>query len=282
MRLLTYRTPMDPASPTRAGRLDGDQIVPLDATDVGALLADPDWRQRAEGAQGKGQALADADLAPLVPRPAKVLCVGHNYRAHIAEMHAEVPEYPTLFAKFARALVGANDDIVLPSVSDTVDWEVELTVVVGRPLRQATTRQAEEAIAGFTVGNDVSVRDWQRRTPQWLQGKTFESTTPIGPTLVTPDEVDFARDLRVRTEVDGEQMQESSTADMLFKPGEILAYASQVLTLDPGDLILTGTPSGVGSGRDPQVFLRDGQVLRTAIEGLGACINRCVKQRSHP
>jgi acylpyruvate hydrolase len=162
-------------------------------------------------------------------------------------------------------------------VSKEADWEAELAVVVGRTVRDATPAQAREAIAGYTVLNDVSIRDYQWRTRQWLAGKTFEATTPAGPVLVTPDEVDHARDLRITCEVDGEVMQHSRTSDLVFRPEDIMSYVSEIITLDPGDLIATGTPGGVGAARDPQVFLRAGQTLRTAVEGIGELVNVCVE-----
>jgi len=188
-----------------------------------------------------------------------------------------VPAHPTIFAKYARALIGARDPIMLPAVSDKVDWEVELAVVVGQPVRRADEAAARDAIAGSTILNDVSVRDWQFRTNQFLQGKTFESTTPLGPTLVTTDEIDFADGLEVRCEVDGETMQTGNTSDLLFPPVELIRYLSTIFTLDPGDIIATGTPSGVGAGRTPEVYLRSGQTVRTTIEGLGELVNKCVK-----
>src|SRR2546430_3637020 len=199
---------------------------------------------------------AQADFAPVVTSPSKVICVGLNYRSHILETGRELPEYPTLFAKFAETLMGPRDDLVIPSVSERVDWEVELGVVIGRPVYRATPTEAKGAIAGYTVVNDVSMRDWQRRTLQWLQGKMFEHSTPAGPYLVTPGDVGDAADLEVRCEVDGEIMQQSRTSDLLFKPAEIVAYASQAITLRPGDLFATGTPGGVGNARKPPVYLR--------------------------
>lgn len=279
MRICTIRT----GTGTRAARIDGDHVVPLDAPDVGALLAAAadggrDWRDDAGRDAGEAIALADADLAPLVPRPPKIVCVGHNYKAHIAEMGAEIPTHPTLFAKFAPALVGARDPVVLPRVSQRVDWEVELAVVVARPARHASEVEAAAAIAGYTVANDVSVRDWQRRTPQWLAGKTFAQTTPLGPALVSGDEVDDARDLAVRCAVDDREVQASTTADLLFRPPALVAYLSMILPLEPGDVLLTGTPSGVGAGRTPPEFLTPGVTLHTAIAGLGACANPCVAE----
>ncbi len=274
MRFATIRTDQG----TTAARLDGDVLVPLDAADVGEMLAGGGPGRPREGA--RPEPAAEADFASVVTRPGKVICVGLNYRAHILETGRELPEYPTLFAKFADTLLGPRDDLVLPSVSDRVDWEVELGVVIGRPVYRATPAQAAAAIAGYTVVNDVSMRDWQARTLQWLQGKMFEHSTPAGPYLVTPDEVGDAADLEVRCEVDGAVMQQSRTSDLLFKPAEIVAYASQAITLKPGDLIATGTPGGVGNARKPPVYLRPGNVLRTWIEGLGECVNHCVAEKA--
>jgi acylpyruvate hydrolase len=276
MRFATIRTP----DGTTAARLDGDVLVPLAAADVGALLADGGGPAAAERAGAAPVPASEARFATLVPQPSKVLCVGLNYRSHILETGRDLPEYPTLFAKFAQTLLGARDDLVLPSVSGRVDWEVELGVVIGRPIYRATRDEAAAAIAGYTVTNDVSMRDWQRRTLQWLQGKMFERSTPVGPYLVTGDEVGDAADLEVRCEVDGAVMQQSRTSDLLFGPAEIAAYASQAITLLPGDLLLTGTPGGVGDARKPPVYLQPGQTLRTVVEGLGECVNRCVPDQA--
>ena len=274
MRLVTIRT----AGGTRAGRVEGDQLIELDATDVGALLAGGEAAMRsAASADGPRHDYATADLAPLIPNPPKIICVGQNYMAHIAEMGSQPPDYPTLFAKYTRALVGPRDDIVLPKVSDNIDWEVELAIVIGKEARHVSGDAAMDAVAGWTILNDVSVRDFQRRTQQFLQGKTFEKSTPLGPMLVTRDEID-ASDLRLTTEVDGQIMQDSSTADLLFKPVDIVSYISQIISLEPGDVIATGTPSGVGAGRKPPVWLKPGQTMITRVQGLGEQVNRCVKE----
>jgi acylpyruvate hydrolase len=274
MRLLTFRS----NGGTRAGRLDGDQVVELEDADVGALLARGSaGLADARTASGPGRLLADLDLAPVIVDPPKIICVGQNYLAHIQEQGAAVPDYPTLFNKFRRTLVGPNDEIVLPRISEEVDWEVELTIVIGSHARHVSGAAAEEAIFGYTVMNDTSIRDWQRRTTQWMQGKAFESSTPLGPVVVSRDEVD-ANNLRLWTEVDGQRMQDSSTSDLIFKPAEVVAYCSQVFTLEPGDVIATGTPSGVGFARKPPVFLQPGQTVRCAVEGIGELVNRAVKE----
>lgn len=276
MRLATVRT----GDGTRAARVESDRLLLLPAPDVGSLLATAASGRGLESVASleptKEIAFANASFAPLVPHPEKIFCVGLNYRAHILEMSRELPEYPTLFAKFASSLIGAHDDLVLPSVSRAVDWEVELGVVIGRRIRRGTLEQAREAIAGYTIVNDVSMRDWQARTTQFLQGKTFDSSTPVGPVLVTGDEIGDGEDLEVRCEVDGVVMQRGRTSDLLFGSAEIVSYISQFAALVPGDLISTGTPGGVGAGRNPQVFLAPGQLLTTAVEGIGSCANRCV------
>jgi acylpyruvate hydrolase len=280
MRLVTIRTPEG----THAGRIEGDEVVQFDAADVGALLATgPDWADRAADALGRRHPLDDVDLAPVVPRPPKIVCLGLNYQSHIDETHSTRPAHPTYFAKFARALIGARDPIVLPAVSDMVDWEVELALVIGRPARHVIEAEAAQYVAGVTVANDISVRDWQHRSSQLLAGKTFEGTTPVGPALVTLDELPGGwRDLVVRCEVDGTVMQEGHTSELLFSPEEIIADLSRIVTLEPGDLVLTGTPSGVGRSRTPPVFLREGQTVRTVIDGVGELSNRCVAEQGVP
>jgi acylpyruvate hydrolase len=280
MRLATIRRP---DGTTLAARVDGDELVPLPYPDVAALLAEPGWREAAASAAGDRLALDEADLAPVV-RPPKVICVGLNYRSHIEEMGRAFPDHPTLFIKFADTLTGPYDDLVVPRASAEVDWEVELGVVIGRPARNLDEAGAAACIAGYTVVNDISMRDWQWRTTQWDQGKNFEASTPVGPFLVTGDEIgdpegEGTVDLEVTCRVDGQTMQTARTGDLLFKPATIVAYVSQFTTLRPGDLIATGTPGGVGAGRDPKVFLAPGQVLETAIEGIGACRNLMVEDK---
>ena len=276
MQLVTVRN----GNGTTAGRIDGDGIVFLPFGDVGELLASgPDWPTRA-GADGQRVPLDGADLAPVVPRPSKVFCVGLNYLRHVQESGGTVPSHPTLFAKFSDALTGPYDEIVLPNASQSVDWEAELVAVIGRPVRNGSEAEAAAAIAGFSIGNDVSMRDWQRRTTQFLQGKTWEASSPVGPALVTSDDVGGVRpDLAVTCLVDGQVMQDARTADLLFDAVAVVSYASTIMTLRPGDLIFTGTPDGVGAARTPPVFLQDGQVVTTRIEGLGEMVNTFVAEK---
>ncbi|WP_265293410.1 fumarylacetoacetate hydrolase family protein [Streptomyces sp. SHP 1-2] len=274
MKLATLRT----ADGTRAVRLDGDVLIDLGHADLGELLARPDWRTLAATASGPAHPADGADFAPVVPAPSKVICVGHNYTNHIKEMGRDLPDYPTLFPKFAETLIGAHDDIAKPAETDALDWEVELAVVIGAQVRRADEQQAADAIAGFTVMNDISVRDWQFRTIEWTQGKIWEASTPVGPYLVTPDEVGGVRPaLQVTTTVDGTVMQQDDTGTLLFDPVFLVQYISTVITLRPGDIIATGTPAGVGNARDPKVFLLPGQSVTTEITGLGACVNTVVE-----
>ena len=273
MRLATIRT----AAGHRAVRVDGERAVETGDADVRGLLERPDWRAHAAAAAGPVHDVAGLDYAPLVPSPEKIICVGLNYRDHVLEMGNELPRHPTVFAKFAPALVGAHDDIVLPRVSDMVDWEAELTVVIGTPVRHADPDTARAAIAGYTVLNDVSVRDYQNRTKQFLQGKTFERSTPIGPWLVTADEVPDGG-LPISTVLDGETVQDSTTAELVFSPVDLVVYLSAIVTLNPGDVIATGTPGGVGHARRPPRYLTDGAELVTSIGGVGELRNRCRRE----
>ena len=275
-----------PAGPTAAVRIEGDVAVEVGHADVGALLATPGWRAAAAAADGPRHALADlapTAWAPPVLRPSKIVCVGLNYRNHILEMGRELPAHPTLFAKFAEALIGPYDPITLPAhAADAVDWEGELAVVVGAPARRLDETAAAAAIAGYAVLNDVTMRDYQYRTAQWLQGKTFEATTPFGPWLTVTDVPDGSPvrppSGELRTEVDGEVVQRVGVDDMVFGPAALVAYVSHVVTLNPGDVIATGTPGGVGHARTRARYLRPGQVLTTTVEGLGSLRNDVVAE----
>jgi acylpyruvate hydrolase len=259
-----------------AARVEGDEALLLDAADVGELL------RQLGGTEGLDRvnpvdrvAWADVTVLPVVPRPDKVMCIGQNYQAHIAEVGATTPEYPTVFAKYRGALIGHGNPIMIPAISERLDWEVELVAVIGRTVRNAGADEAAAAIAGYTVGNDISARDLQGRTSQWLQGKTCEATTPVGPWLTTADVTGVEPDLAISCAIDGVVRQSSRTSDMLFKPVHLVSYLSQVITLEPGDLIFTGTPAGVGQGLKPPVFLSDGQVVVSTIERIGTLENPC-------
>ncbi len=262
---------------TAAVRVEDEALVEVGRPDVGSLLADPEGMSTAATADGPRHEPGGARFATLVTRPSKVVCVGLNYRTHIQEMGRDLPAYPTLFSKFADALIGATDDIVKPAETAELDWEVELAVVIGGRVRRATTIEAEAAIAGFTIFNDISCRDWQFRTSEWLQGKSWDSTTPVGPWLVTPDEVGGVRPaLAVRCDVDGTTMQKDNTGDLLFDPVALVEYVSTMIRLNPGDIIATGTPGGVGHARRPPIYLTGGETVVTEIEGLGRLENRVV------
>jgi acylpyruvate hydrolase len=278
MRLGTLRSD----GSTVAVRIDADEAVQIDGfVDVGALLRTPDWRTLAESADGRRRSLASIDAAswasPVIA-PTKIVCVGLNYRNHILEMGRELPEFPTLFAKFAESLIGPNDPIALPPEAAThVDWEGELAVVIGRRTRRVDPDAAGESIAGYAVFNDVTMRDFQYRTTEWLQGKSWEASSPLGPLVVTADE--WSPGPTLQTAVDGETVQSVSTADLVFDPTALVSYISQIFTLQPGDIIATGTPGGVGHARKPPRYLEAGSVLETTIEGLGAQRNAVIREQ---
>jgi acylpyruvate hydrolase len=223
-------------------------------------------------------ALADLRLLPVVPHPGKVVCMGLNYREHVAEGVYEVPDYPALFSKFAETLVAAGDPVLIPPESSAVDYEGELAFVVGRRVRRASGRAALDAVAGYTVANDVTMRDYQYRTHQWLPGKNWADSTPLGPFLVTPDEVGDAGELDIRLELNGERMQEGNTRQFIFDIPAIIATISEFIPLAPGDVVLTGTPSGVGYRREPKVLLSDGDRVVVEIERVGRLENPVVAE----
>ena len=274
MKLATIRT----AQGTRAVRVDGAVGVDLGAADLGDVLARSGWAEAAAKASEPAYALAEATFAPLVGRPSKVVCVGLNYKTHIEEMGRPVPEYPTLFPKWADCLIGATDDVVRPDETAEFDWEAELTIVIGKPVRRASEQEAADAIAGFTALNDASCRDWQFRTREWTQGKNWDSSTPVGPVLVTPDELPggVRPSLRIGATLNGEVVQDDTTADLVFDPVALVQYVSTMIRLNPGDMIATGTPGGVGHARKPPRYLVPGDEIVVEIEGIGRLTNRVV------
>ena len=266
MKLATLRTD----GTTTAARLDGDTYTEIAGyADVGALLAQPDWHDIAAAAEGVQRKADAVELDTVVPNPSKVLCVGLNYRSHIEEMGRDLPEYPTLFAKFADTLTGPNDQVTAVAEDKELDWEGELVVVIGRTADRVSEADASDCIAGYTAANDISMRGYQFRTKEWLQGKIWARSTPIGPVLVTADEMDLDT-ATLRTTVNGATMQQHAIADLLFKPAYLVSYLSTILPLRPGDLILTGTPGGVGRARTPRVYLEPGDVVEVTIDGIGA------------
>lgn len=250
-------------------RVDGERTVLLDVPDaLAARLAGESARETGESAT------ADTHFVCTSPTTQHILCIGLNYRTHIEQLGRPMPDYPAVFAKFPSTLTGPRDRIALPMISERVQGEVELTVVIGEPARRLATEQAATVIAGYTIANDVSLRDWQHRTGEALQGKVADRTTPIGPFLVTPDEADDAMGLELTLTVDDVTWQKGNTSDMLFRPAALVAYCSTFLTLQPGDLILTGTPGTTSAAAD----LSAGSVMTTSIEGLGAAVNPLTRE----
>ena len=240
-----------------------------------------DWQHRAWKALSHGPVRHKADTATLlapVPDPRKIICLGLNYSDHAAESGMEPPPEPVLFSKYPTTLIGHGANIVLPPESDQVDYEAELVVVIGRGGRHIPRERAMEHVAGYTVGHDVSARDWQLNKPgkQWMAGKTFDTFAPMGPALVTTDEIPDPQALGIRLRLNGQTMQDSSTSQLIFPVDYIVVYLSKIMTLEPGDLIFTGTPPGVGMARKPPVWLKAGDVVEVEIDGLGVLRNTVV------
>lgn len=220
---------------------------------------------------------SDVKIEAPILNPGKIVCVGHNYREHILEMGRELPPYPVVFAKFGNTIIGPQDEIPFFPVSEQLDYEAEFAFVIGKRARNVSQDNALDYVAGYTVANDVTYRDIQRRTLQWLQGKTVEGSLPLGPWLITADELGDPAGLEVVLTVNGEERQRSNTANLVFTVPYLVEFLSNLMTLEPGDVILTGTPGGVGVARDPQVFLKDGDVVRVEIDRIGALENRVRK-----
>jgi acylpyruvate hydrolase len=213
-------------------------------------------------------------LLPVVGRPGKIICIGRNYGAHAAERGAEVPAHPMLFPKWATSLTGPHDDIPLPPESSEVDWEAELGLVFGRRARRVRAEDAAHFVFGFTAANDVTMRDFQRHTQQFTAGKAWDRSTPLGPALVTADECGgVAPDLSIQGRLNGDTVQDSRTGDLIFGIPQLVAYITTSMTMEPGDVVLTGTPAGVGSAFDPPRFLTDGDVYEVEIERIGSLRN---------
>jgi acylpyruvate hydrolase len=261
----------------RVGRVEptpaGDRLIPLDGLTELGRDTPTEVLATAIELPDEAVAAADAYLCPVVPHPDKIICVGLNYRAHIEETGRDLSAYPVMFTKFASSLIGPRDDILLPAESEQVDYEVELAVVIGRVGRRIPRERAAEHILGYTVANDVTMRDFQYKTHQWLQGKAWDNSTPLGPYLVLPGEADVSA-AGVRTIMGGEKLQDSDTSRLIFDIPTLIATVSEFTTVLPGDVILTGTPGGVGFRREPPLFLRDGDEITVEVDGIGSLTNR--------
>jgi 2-keto-4-pentenoate hydratase/2-oxohepta-3-ene-1,7-dioic acid hydratase in catechol pathway len=269
MRLVSYER----GGAVYAGALVASGVVEAGEGGVGALL------RRGElptAVSGDPFPLESVDLLPPVPDPSKIVCLGLNYRSHAEEAGLEAPSVPTFFAKWPNALAAPGADVPLPAYSSKVDYEAEVAFVIGRRCRDVPEEEALGAIAGYTLLNDLSARDYQFKTPQWGPGKVFDGSAPCGPALVTPDEAGPPDALEISLTLNGEEMQSASTADLIHSIPEVVAYLSQLMTLEPGDLISTGTPAGVGSVRQPRVWLKPGDEVVVESPQLGRLETRLV------
>ncbi|MFD1387015.1 fumarylacetoacetate hydrolase family protein [Oceanobacillus oncorhynchi subsp. oncorhynchi] len=221
--------------------------------------------------------LQDVQLGMPLGEARKVICVGKNYQEHVHEMKSDIPDFPVLFAKFDNAIIGPEDDIYYPSITEKLDYEAELTIVIGKTASKVKKEDAFDYIAGYTLANDTSARDLQKRTPQWLQGKSLDHTTPVGPWVVTKEEVDNPHELAIRSYVNGEVRQSSNTAHLIFDIPYLINFISEIMTLESGDIILTGTPHGVGLAMEPSGLLQDGDRVKLEVEGIGTMENQVKK-----
>lgn len=251
--------------------LDGETARPLDGVRELGAATSADSLQLAS--RGPGVPLSAITLRPLVPGAGRIFCVGLNYMSHVEETKRDLPTYPVLFPKFASSLIAPDADILLPPESAQVDYEGELAVIIGTPGRRIAEEDALDHVLGYAAANDVTMRDYQYKTHQWLQGKAWDNSTPLGPSLVTADEVDIS-DLRISTTLNGEVVQDSRTSYLIFPVPRLVSLISEFTRLQPGDIILSGTPGGVGFRRDPQVFLKPGDIVEVEIEAIGTLRNR--------
>jgi acylpyruvate hydrolase len=273
MRLVSYRS----EEGIRAGVQTADGVL-----DAGALLGDrplglrrlieddriDELAKRAESAP-RADPASVMGLLPPVPDPDKIICIGLNYRSHAAEAGIDPPQQPTFFAKFRNALVPDGATVALPAASEKVDYEAEVAFVVGRRCKEVDPAEALDAVAGYMLLNDLSARDLQFATPQWMPGKVFDGSAPCGPALVTPDDAGPPDEISFSLELNGERMQDASTSDLVFSVAELIARLSRWMTLEPGDIVSTGTPAGVGSVRDPRVWLQPGDEIVISSPTLG-------------
>jgi 2-keto-4-pentenoate hydratase/2-oxohepta-3-ene-1,7-dioic acid hydratase in catechol pathway len=283
MKLITFTY----QNQTRVGAVIDDRVVDsLDNTKIPGTMIDflsagTEALQAMQGLINSGEhriALADVKLHAPVPRPPKYMAIALNYADHIAETGKDRPEYPSFFTKQSTCVIASGEAIHMPKVSDKLDYEGELAFVIGQRCRHVPVEKAREVIAGFMIANDVSVRDWQARSPTMMIGKSFDTCGPLGPWLVTADEISDPHNLSLKTWVDDELRQNANTSEMLFNCYEMVAYLSQAMTLEVGDVISTGTPSGVGVKMTPRGYLKVGQTVRIAIESIGELVNTVIAE----
>jgi 2-keto-4-pentenoate hydratase/2-oxohepta-3-ene-1,7-dioic acid hydratase in catechol pathway len=272
MKLVTYRAGNGHRAGvlTDGGVLDAADLLGTEAISVRELIAGervPELAERVEAATA--EPVSDAELLAPLPDPDKIVCIGLNYRSHAAEAGIDPPEHPTFFAKFRNALAPPGATVPLPAASEKVDYEAEVAFVIGRRSKDVDADQALDAIAGYMLLNDLSARDLQFATPQWMPGKVFDGSAPCGPAIVTPDEVGAPDAISFALDLNGERMQEASTSDLIFSIAELVARLSRWMTLEPGDIVSTGTPSGVGSVREPRVWLKPGDEIVISSPTLG-------------
>lgn len=268
------------------GAVVGERVVDLgahfaDTPDLATLLASPAQLAKARelAASAKGEhALTDVTLAPVIPAPGKVICVGINYVAHAEEAGRKVGKHPVIFQRFAETLLAHNAPLVRPKVSEEFDFEAELAVVIGKGGSHITPEDAMDHVAGYTCFNDASVRDWQFHTHQYGMGKTFRFTGALGPWLVTADEIADYRELQVRGILNGEQLQEGNLSELAFDIPHLISYVSQALDWNPGDILATGTPSGIGFKRNPPIFLKPGDVFEVTVSQIGTLSNPVIDE----
>jgi 2-keto-4-pentenoate hydratase/2-oxohepta-3-ene-1,7-dioic acid hydratase in catechol pathway len=278
VRLVSYRSP----DGARAGILRNESV--LDAADalgeprlgVRELIAAGRLDELA-GADGEELPLAELDLLPPIPDPEKIICIGLNYRSHAAEAGIDPPKSPTIFAKYRNALAAPRATVAMPGASEKIDFEAEVAFVVGSRAAAVSEEEAKRHIAGYTLLNDLSARDLQFATPQWMPGKVFDGSAPCGPALVTPDEACPKGEIGFALDLNGERMQEASTSDLIFGVPSLVSELSRLMTLEPGDIVATGTPSGVGSTRQPRVWLRPGDEIAISSPTLGRLETRIGK-----
>ncbi len=292
MKLVSYRTPSafssEPGREARLGLVEGEAVIATASLGSGVpgtmtdfLAGWPDSLQVVQAAlraaeQPEMVALSEVELLAPVPRPGKIAAAGVNYADHAAEGKRDAPDHPVLFAKFATSVIGHAAEIRWdPALTQAVDFEAELAIVIGRTCRQVAESEALAYVAGYTCLNDVSARDLQYSDKQFVRGKSLDTFCPMGPWLVTADEIADPQSLRIRSLVNGEVMQDASTAQMIFSVATLVSICSQAFTLEPGDVIATGTPSGVGWFRDPKRLLKDGDEVVIDIEHVGRLVNRC-------